>query len=75
MVDFKAEALARQKEAGQRRRAEEAAAKKASMEAERRRRDEAELKSYSAVMKEDKMSTNKFDGPVDIQSYEEDFFG
>ena len=37
-------------------------------------RKELELKSYSSVMDEGKMSSNKFDGQVDINEYEESFF-
>lgn len=74
-VDFAADKLARQKEESGRKRAEEAKAKLASIKEADKKKAEAEMMSYGTVMKGDKMSTNRFDEPVDIQSYEEDFFG
>lgn len=74
-VDFAADKLARQREEASRKRAEEAKTKSESQRAERQRREAEEMKCYGTVMKSDKMSTNKFDEQVDIQSYEEDFFG
>lgn len=74
-VDFAAEKLARQKEETGKRRAEDAKARLESIKEADKRKAEAEMMSYGTVMKGDKMSTNKFDDPVDIQSYEEDFFG
>lgn len=74
-VDFAAEKLARQKEDSGKKRAEEAKVRLESIKEAERKKAEAEIMSYGSVMKGDKMSTNKFDGPVDIQSFEEDFFG
>ena len=49
--------------------------KKAEESAERKRlEEEAALRSYSSAMKSEKMTLNKFDGPVDVNKYEEDFF-
>lgn len=75
VVDFQKEKLDRAKEEHARRRTEEAAAKEASLREDRRRREEAELKSYGSVLKSERMTTNKHDGPVDIDAFEEDFFG
>lgn len=74
-VDFAADKLARQREEASKKRADEAKAKNEALKAERQRREAEEMKCYGTVMKSEKMSTNKFDEPVDIQSYEEDFFG
>jgi len=74
-VDFAAERLARQKEDTSRRRTDEAKAKLEALKEEQRRKEAAELQSYSTAMKKDRMTSNKHDEPVDIQAYEEDFFG
>lgn len=50
--------------------AEKAAEKKRRLEVEARKSAE----SYESVMRPEKMTLNKFDGPVDIRKYEEDFF-
>lgn len=75
VVDFHAEKVAKQREESQRKRNEEAKARMESVREAEKKREEVEMRSYSSAMKSDKMSTNKHDEPVDIQAYEEDFFG
>ncbi len=75
VVDFAADRLARQREDRERKRNEETKAKVEREKEEKKKREEAELMSYSSVMKSSSMSSNKHDEPVDINTYEEDFFG
>lgn len=74
VVDFAKERVARQKEETARRRNEEEKAKAAAMKEAEKRRAEEELLCYGSVMKGSNMTSNKHDGPVDINAYEEDFF-
>lgn len=74
LVDFAKERIARQKEEAAKRRWEEERQRMEAQKEAERRRAEAELKSYGSVLKDAKMTTNKHDGPVDVNAYEEDFF-
>jgi hypothetical protein len=74
VVDFARERVARQKEETARRRAEEERAKASALKEAEKKRAEEELLCYGSVMKGSSMTSNKHDGPVDVNAYEEDFF-
>lgn len=60
---------------------QEAAVRKAEMQRERERKAEEarreqerrDAESYKSVMRPEKMSSNRYDGPVDVRKFEEDF--
>lgn len=73
-VDWAADKARRLKEEKQRRKVQFEINRQEKEGEEREKEALRQARSYENVFKEEKMTSNKFDGPIDAKKYEEDFF-
>jgi coiled-coil domain-containing protein 25 len=73
-MDWAADKERRLREEKGRRRAQFEASRQQREVEEREKEASKQARSYDNVFKQEKMTSNKFDGPVDVKKYEEEFF-